>query len=110
MPGGRALIDIYSPYHFMRAAGEQYEDGDRGEGRTVFDPEGSRLLDTIWRRDEKQDAIIQSLRCYSPADLRMLLDGPGLLLDAIEPYESENHERRDQLTEAPPLSREARFR
>ena len=31
----------------------------------------------------------------------MLLDGTGLQLDAIEPNESEHHERRAQLTEAP---------
>ena len=63
VPGGCALIDIYNPYHFMRAAGDRYEDGDRVEGRTVFDPEGSRLLNTIWRRGEKHDAITESLRC-----------------------------------------------
>jgi hypothetical protein len=32
------------------------------------------------------DPTVGSLRCYSPEDLRLLMTGTGLTVDAIEPY------------------------
>lgn len=70
-------------------------------GRSDFDPHGCRLLDSIWPvgTDESQ-AVTQSLRCYSLADLRLLLEGTGLALQTIEPYESEDHDKRVSLKQA----------
>ena len=99
-PGGCALIDIYNPYHFARIDGVEYEESEQVCGRTDFDPEACRLNNTIWRRNAKEAAITQSLRCYTPADLSLLLKGTGLALDAIEPYESGHHARLVPLTEA----------
>ena len=60
--------------------------------RYVFDADGSRLLESLWPAagDESQ-ALTQSLRCYSPADFQLLLEGTGLALHSLEPYESEEH-------------------
>ena len=99
-PSGCALIDIYNPYHFARIDGIEYEENDQVQGRTDFDPQTCRLHNTIWRRDQEQERITQSLRCYSPADLRVLLEGTGLQLEEIEPYESGHHAQLVPLTEA----------
>jgi SAM-dependent methyltransferase len=44
--------------------------------------------------------LTQSLRCYAPADLRLLLQGTGLTLVAIEPYEDQTYGARASLSEA----------
>ena len=44
--------------------------------------------------------MTKSLRCYSPADLRLLLEGTGLGLETYEPYESETHETSVPLEQA----------
>ena len=69
--------------------------------RSDFDWHEGRLLESIWPvgQDETQ-AVTQSLRCYAPADLRLLLNGTGLALQTLEPYESEDHEKRVPLKEA----------
>ncbi len=99
-PGGCALIDIYNPYHFARIDGIEYEENDQVQGRTDFDPETCRLCNTIWPRGQEQEKITQSLRCYSPADLRVLLKETGLQLEGIEPYESGHHAQLVPLTQA----------
>ncbi len=69
--------------------------------RSEFDPNGCRLLQSIWPvGDDESQAVTQSLRCYSPADLRLLLEGTRLALHTIEPYESEDHEKRVSLEQA----------
>ena len=99
-PEGCALIDIYSPWYFANKHGEAYREGN-AMGRSDFDPDGCRLLQSIWPvgEDESQ-AVTQSLRCYSPADLRLLLEGTRLALHTIEPYESGDHEKRVPLAQA----------
>lgn len=78
-PGGVALVDIYTPWYAARSAGVGWPVGD---ARRVygFDADGCRWLDT-WEKDGVQ--VTQSLRCYSPADLRLLLRGTGLALAGV---------------------------
>lgn len=80
-PGGRALVDIYTPWYAARSAGVGWPVGD-AHREYGFDADGCRWLDT-WTRDGV--TVTQSLRCYSPADLRLLLRGTGLGLDAVLP-------------------------
>lgn len=99
-PEGCALVDVYSPWHFATKNGEVYREGN-AMCRSDFDADRSRLLQSIWPvgEDESQ-AVTQSLRCYSPADFRLLLEGTGLVLQTLEPYESEDHEKRVPLKQA----------
>jgi hypothetical protein len=69
-------------------------------GRQDFDADGSRSLGPIWPTGEKSQAVTQSLRCYSPADFRLLLESTGLALETYEPYEGECHETRVPLEQA----------
>lgn len=80
-PGGLALVDVYTPWYAARSDGVGWPVGDAH--RTYgFDAEGCRWLDT-WQKGDV--AVTQSLRCYSPADLRLLLAGTGLGLDEVLP-------------------------
>ncbi len=99
-PEGCAVIDIYYPWYFANWHGQVHREGN-AMCRSEFDADGSRLEQTIWPAGEDESqAVTQSLRCYSPADLRLLLEGTGLNLHTIEPYESDDHEKRVPLNQA----------
>ena len=83
-PNGVAIIDIYSPWYAASVQG-QSTSFDGAERRYGFDPEGNRWLDTWWPTGQPEFAIAQSLRCYAPADLQLLLEGTGLELASFEP-------------------------
>jgi len=80
-PDGVALVDTYTPWYAAQSAGHGWPVGE-AHREYGFDAEGCRWLDT-WRRGE--ETVTQSLRCYSPADLRLLLHGTGLTMEALEP-------------------------
>lgn len=103
-PGGCALLDIYTPWYWSRVAGLKMRFGQVIR-RYDFDPEGCRMLDRWWPDDDASQAVTQSLRCYSPADLSLLLQGTGLALRALEPggamdYERQRYTRRVPLGQA----------
>lgn len=83
-PGGCALIDVYTPWFWAARAGteQQIRDITRRYG---FDTQNCRMLDTWWRTESPEAPVTQSLRCYSPADLRILLEGTGLALKDVKP-------------------------
>jgi SAM-dependent methyltransferase len=82
--GGCALLDVNTPWYWAGAAGRELRYGAVAR-RYGFDAAGCRLLDRWWRVGAEGEAVTQSLRCYSPADLRLLLEGTGLALAAVEP-------------------------
>lgn len=87
----RAFIDVYNPCYWRRVAGTTMEWPDVCR-RYGFDAAGCRLLDTWWPTCHPTDAVTQSLRCYSPNDLEVLLDGTGLGLVDIRPGPSFDHQ------------------
>ena len=80
-PGGASLIEVYTPWHAAKAAGHRWRVG-RATREYAFDGEGCRWIDRWWVTSP-EEAVEQSLRCYSPADLRLLLEGTGLKLVAV---------------------------
>jgi SAM-dependent methyltransferase len=100
VPDGCALIDVNTPWYWARASGVEmwFENAARCYD---FDAEECRMLDRWWPLDDEQQAVTQSLRCYSPADLRLLLDGTGLSLAAVEPGGAMDYERRQYRQRVP---------
>jgi SAM-dependent methyltransferase len=83
-PHGSALIDVYTPWFAAASVGREMAlPGARR--RYDFEPEGNRWLDTWWPEDSPEQAVTQSLRCYAPADFRLLLEGTGLDLQGVDP-------------------------
>ena len=80
-PTGVVLLDIYSPCYWAKAAGREMV-FDTVMRRYGFDPEGNRMIDAWWPVDREQDQVSQSLRCYAPGELEILLRGTGLRLAA----------------------------
>ena len=81
---GYALIDIFTPWHAAKSAGYQQKIGN-AHRRYDFNADQCRWLDYWWEEGQVDQQISQSLRCYSPADLRLLLAGSGLELMYIRP-------------------------
>jgi hypothetical protein len=86
----------------MRSGGgtEEFPPGSGVCYRDRFDPEGSRMIEDMWRMGDEGALVSQTLRCYSPADLRLLLEGTNLRLAAIEPYADESYTKACPLDEA----------
>ncbi|WP_020393151.1 class I SAM-dependent methyltransferase [Kribbella catacumbae] len=90
-PGGVALIDVSNPFVWASWHGDEEHlmpDAEKGYDYelyelTTFDPITSTATDTWWRADTPQEKHTQVLRCYTPADLSLLLAGTGLTLTTI---------------------------
>ncbi|MBV7335997.1 class I SAM-dependent methyltransferase [Chloroflexi bacterium TSY] len=91
-PGGCALLDIGTPWHAAKSVGHGWRVGN-GMRRYGFDADGCRWTDTWWPLDDESDTVTQSLRCYSPADLRLLLSGTGLQLSQVVPGGAMDYEK-----------------
>jgi SAM-dependent methyltransferase len=101
-PDGCALIDVFAPWYWAKAAGgtDEFPEGSGVWYRDTFDADGSRLVEEMWREGHEHDVVSQSLRCYAPADVRLLVDGTGLRLASVEPYSDESYTSAAPLNEA----------
>lgn len=82
-PNGMALIEVYTPWYSGYFSEKEMK--FRGIRRKFgFDFENCRWEDT-WTKENGHKSIKQSLRCYSPADLKLLLGNNGLVIKKIIP-------------------------
>jgi SAM-dependent methyltransferase len=81
-PEGCVLMDVFSPWWWACQAGTEEQDDDRGLVRRYdFDPVGGRFLDQWWPIGDKSQLITQTVRCYTPADFMLLVEGTGLAVE-----------------------------
>lgn len=83
-PEGCVLMDVFTPWWWIRRAGTVEQDDDRGLMRGYdFDPIGGRFLDQWWPIGDKSQLITQTVRCYTPADFMLLVEGTGLTVETF---------------------------
>lgn len=84
-PGGRLLLDVFNPFWWAARHGEvdQHEWCGMTE-RHEYDPVAMRFIDTWWIDGDEASAQAQIVRCYSPADFTLLLEGTGLAIQCME--------------------------
>lgn len=82
-PEGCAFIEIYTPWYWAtKANGVTNIMGD--VIRTYqFDAEACCLVDSWYLKNDPSSKTTQRLRCYSPADLRLLLEKIDLQIEDI---------------------------
>ena len=98
-PGGFILLEVYTPWYWASQAGKKYN--LKGVWREYgFDAKGCRLLDTWYPEGHQLQAVTQSLRCYSPADLALLLKS-RLVISKIESGGAIDEESGKYLEEVP---------
>lgn len=107
LPGGFALIEVYTPWYWAKASGRETQFGGVCR-RYGFDADGSRMPDTWWPVGREAEAVTQSLRCYSPADLQPLLKDTGLSLESVEPRGAYDT-ARDRFVEDAPLEESMQY-
>jgi SAM-dependent methyltransferase len=102
VPGGCALVDVLVPWYWSRRAGneEEFPAGSGVRYLAGFDPGECRMTERMWRTGHEDDAVTQSLRCYSPADLHLLLEGTGLSVVDVEPFTDEGYSEPCELPDA----------
>ncbi|MGO1056993.1 class I SAM-dependent methyltransferase [Crossiella sp. CA198] len=96
-PGGVAMVDVFNPFVWAGWDGDEEHllpDPDRGyrhelRERTSFDPVTCTATDTWWDTADPARTLTQTLRCYTPADLSLLLTGTGLALTGLVLGETE---------------------
>ena len=89
---GSVLMDVYNPIVPMRHAGEEEVlpplVGVPGSvemiNRWYFDPVYCRWIDEWEPTANPDNKLAQTVRCYTPADFLLLLEGTGLALQRIE--------------------------
>jgi SAM-dependent methyltransferase len=99
-PSGSALFEIGTPWYAASVDGRGWTVG-KAKRRYNFDADGCRWNDTWWPIDHPEGAVQQSTRCYSPADLRLLLESTGLQLQHVKPGGTMDWEQRKWLPVAP---------
>ena len=77
-PDGKALIEVGTPWYWNEIAKGRKVDLGGCFREYDFEVASSRLIDRWWRKEAPNEVVQQSLRCYSPADLELLLQGTGL--------------------------------
>lgn len=83
-PNGSAFIDIYTPWYWAKASGQEMKIG-QFHRKYGFDFIGNRMLDTWSDPLLDNESYTQTLRCYSPQDLSLLLNETGLEIESITP-------------------------
>lgn len=83
------LLDVFHPASWLRVAGQEQRVETERAGVCIkhndFDPIGGRFLDSWTSEDDPTgQAFTQSIRCYTPADLLLLLEGTGLAVKYAE--------------------------
>lgn len=99
-PGGTAVIEIYTPWYWAANAGREIRFG-KVVRKYDFDHGRSVMLDRWQAQDSPTETVTQRLRCYSPPDLALLLEGTGLALDRIEPGSGTDHQNGRFIEKAP---------
>jgi SAM-dependent methyltransferase len=83
-PNGTVIIEIGATWYWAGIANGRSIDLGACIRQYAFDATNSRLIDSWWRKDDPETIVNQSLRCYTPVDIKMLLEGTGLKMNAIE--------------------------
>jgi SAM-dependent methyltransferase len=91
-PDGSALIDVFSPIKPIRDANtvmqldplEGVPESVKMNRRCFFDPLYCRWIDEWEPVDAPENALAQTIRCYTPADFLLLLEGTGFTLKYLE--------------------------
>jgi len=97
---GMMILDVFNPAWWLRAPAEvRVHDAYEACQQTTFDAGSQRFVDRWWPIDAEHEAISQSIRCYAPCDLELLLEGTGLRLATIDDCDfTESYSYRAVLT------------
>lgn len=101
-PNGCAIIEIGATWYWGGEARGRSMDLGACYRHYEFDAINSRLIDSWYRKIDPEKVVHQSLRCYTPADLKLLLQNTGLqLTNQIKPGGKVDYDKMEFIKEAP---------
>lgn len=100
-PNGIAVVEVGMPWYWANKARGQRMDFEGYTRIYDFDPDECRLMDYWFPTDQPELKVWQRLRCYAPADMRMLLQGTGLQLSALKPNGYVDYSKMQWVADAP---------
>lgn len=83
-PKGCVIIEAGATWYWGGVANGRKMDLGACFRQYSFDAQKSRLIDSWWRKDTPEIVVHQSLRCYTPVDFQLLLEGTGLKMVRLE--------------------------
>jgi SAM-dependent methyltransferase len=83
-PAGSVIIEVGATWYWAGIANGRTMDLGACFRHYSFDVQHSKLVDSWWRKDDPETVVRQYLRCYTPVDFELLLQGTGLKMVAIE--------------------------
>lgn len=104
-PEACVIIEVGATWHWAGIANGRTMDLGACFRAYNFDVKNSTLIDSWWRKDDPDVVVRQYLRCYTPVDFKLLLEGTGLKLVEIEAggrvdYEEMEFIKKAELEEA----------
>jgi len=89
---GSLIMDVLNPFVWTKwDKDEEHKKANPERGynfnvsqKIEFDPIQNRIYDTWWETDKPENKYTQTIRCYSPADLLLLVEGTGLKVIHME--------------------------
>jgi SAM-dependent methyltransferase len=108
---GCLLMDVFNPFKAARDAGSERHlaplKGVAGSvemiNRHFFDAVTNRWIDEWEPVEHPENTMAQTIRCYSPTDLELLLEGTGLRLVKIEQDGKEVEWKQQQVNREDPV-------
>jgi len=100
-PQGCAIIEVGSTWFWGGIANGQCLDIGDCMRKYEFDATQCRLIDKWWRPNKPEEVVYQSLRCYTPADLKLLLAPTALKIAQIQAGGTIDFEEMEFVSSAP---------
>ena len=99
-PDACTIIEIGSTCYWSGVAKGRQMDLGACVRQYDFDAAECRLIDSWWRKSSPATVVHQSLRCYTPMDLKLLLTGTGLQLTNLKAGGKVNYDEMKFIKEA----------
>ncbi|WP_052597720.1 bifunctional 2-polyprenyl-6-hydroxyphenol methylase/3-demethylubiquinol 3-O-methyltransferase UbiG [Aureispira sp. CCB-QB1] len=99
-PNGSIIIEVGATWYWAGIANGRTMDLGACFRQYNFDVLEARLVDSWWRKDDPNTVVRQFLRCYTPVDFQLLLEGTGLQLMDIQAGGRVDYEQMEFIKEA----------
>lgn len=104
-PNACAIIEVGATWYWAGLANGRKMDLGACFRAYSFDAQNATLIDSWWRKEDPETVVRQYLRCYTPVDFELLLEGTGLKMVGIEAggrvdYEAMEFIKKAELEEA----------
>jgi len=84
-PNGLILLEVFTPWYWSSVTVGKSWKVSNATRLYEFDPYENRLLDHWWETGKESSRITQSIRCYAPVDINLLLDDTDYEIKQIKP-------------------------